>query len=54
MADHMELEVNSLLGPVLLCEWDLSSPTEALLTSSTFMGMSIGAIFWGKISDRYG
>ena len=54
LADHMELEVGVLLGPKLLCEWKLQAEEEAMLTSIMYLGMTIGAILWGNVSDRYG
>ena len=36
MADAMEMMVLSIISPVLMCDWNLSSPEEALITTVRF------------------
>ena len=54
LTDFMELEVGSLLGAQLLCDWQLRAIDEASLTACTYFGMAVGAVTWGKVSDIYG
>ncbi|RDD44803.1 Synaptic vesicle 2-related protein [Trichoplax sp. H2] len=52
--DAMEMMLLSVIGPVLLCEWYLSSWQEAFITTVVFMGFGIGAPIWGWLADIYG
>ena len=54
IADGMEIMVISILGPVLLCEWDITVRQEALITTVVFLGLLVGSPVVGWISDKYG
>ena len=54
LADAMEMVLLSFLAPATSCHWDLKASEAALLTSVVFVGMLVGAIFWGVFNDRYG
>ena len=54
VGDIMETEVGILLGPTLLCEWNLNGLEEALSTSSLYFGALVGSLIWGTIADKYG
>ena len=54
VADAMELMILSILSPILKCQWDLTSTEEALITSVVFLGVMVGAVFWGFINDLIG
>ncbi|RDD39092.1 Synaptic vesicle 2-related protein [Trichoplax sp. H2] len=54
MIESMEITMLSLLGPLLVCEWGISSIQEALLTSIVFLGYAIGSPCFGWVSDHYG
>ncbi|PIN03606.1 Synaptic vesicle transporter SV2 (major facilitator superfamily) [Handroanthus impetiginosus] len=53
-SDAMEVGLLSFIGPALKSEWLLSPTQESLLSTIVFVGMLIGAYFWGFISDAYG
>ena len=53
-ATYVQLEAVHLLGPELLCEWNLTGAQEALTTGSLFWGSAIGCIIWGKFADKMG
>lgn len=50
----LEISVLTFVSPLLKSEWNLSVWHEALLPLITTCGMTVGASFWGWISDRYG
>lgn len=50
----LEISVLSFISPLLKLEWNLSVWHEALLPLVTTCGMTVGASFWGWVSDRYG
>ncbi|EDV23253.1 uncharacterized protein TRIADDRAFT_28017 [Trichoplax adhaerens] len=54
LVDAMEVMLLAIIGPVLLCEWSLSPWQEAFMTTFVFIGIGIGALFWGWICDIYG
>ncbi|KAK2147333.1 hypothetical protein LSH36_558g00031 [Paralvinella palmiformis] len=54
MADSMELMVLSILGPELLCQWQISTTEEAFLTTIVFMGFGIGSPILGYMADYFG
>ena len=54
VADAMELMLLSILSPIVKCQWDLSSTEEALITSVVFLGVMVGAVFWGFMCDLIG
>ena len=49
-----EFEALNLLGPILLCRWDLTLAEESVLTSSVFIAAFFASFFWGKFSDNFG
>ena len=53
-ADSMEMMINSILSPILKCDWKLSSVQESTISTVAFMGQAIGAVGWGYLSDSYG
>ncbi|XP_049909750.1 synaptic vesicle 2-related protein-like [Epinephelus moara] len=54
IADAMEMMLLSILSPQLHCEWRLPGYQVALITSVVFVGMGLGAPFWGNVCDTYG
>ena len=54
MADAMEMMCLSILAPILLCEWKLSTFSEAMITTVVFIGQGCGSLSWGFFSDNYG
>ncbi|XP_060189534.1 organic cation/carnitine transporter 7-like isoform X2 [Lycium barbarum] len=54
IAEAAETQILSFIGPALRSQWALSPTQESLMTTIVFVGMLIGAIFWGFISDTYG
>jgi MFS family permease len=53
-ADASEMLILSFIGPLVMCEWGLTRSEEAAITSVVFLGMLIGATFWGWYCDRFG
>lgn len=54
LADAMEFMLLSILSPAVKCQWDLSGPEEAAITSVVFAGSLLGGLFWGVICDIIG
>jgi MFS family permease len=54
MADATELLLLSFLSPAVGCEWKLHPMQEAALVTVVFLGMLVGASFWGHIGDTRG
>ena len=54
LADAMEMVLLSFLAPATSCHWDLTASEAALLTSVVFVGMLVGAVFWGVFNDHFG
>eukprot|EP01119_Soliformovum_irregulare_P021198 TRINITY_DN7011_c0_g2_i1.p1 TRINITY_DN7011_c0_g2~~TRINITY_DN7011_c0_g2_i1.p1 ORF type:complete len:537 (+),score=75.78 TRINITY_DN7011_c0_g2_i1:123-1733(+) len=54
MSDAMETMLLSFISAPVACEWQLNRAEQALITTIVFLGMLIGAYFWGTISDRFG
>jgi len=54
MADAMEMMLLSFLAPAVACEWQLSNSEKAWGPQAVFIGMMIGAPFWGWYEDRFG
>ena len=54
LADAMELMIIAILSPILKCQWDLTSTEEVAVTSMAFLGVMMGAVFWGFMSDLIG
>ncbi|KAH7373279.1 hypothetical protein KP509_17G048000 [Ceratopteris richardii] len=54
MADAMEMMLLSFVGPAVQKTWNLIPSQESMVTSVVFIGMMIGACFWGAVSDMKG
>ena len=54
VADAMEIMMIGFISPALACEFNLTDSAKAVLTTMVFMGMFLGAFFWGIVADRYG
>ncbi|KAG8470976.1 hypothetical protein KFE25_009397 [Diacronema lutheri] len=54
MVDGIEVLLLAFIGPSVRCEWGVSDAQAASMTTIVFAGMSIGAVCWGAIADRYG
>lgn len=54
VAEAMEMMLLSFIGPAIHSEWGLSPRQESMLTSVVFVGMMVGALLWGIISDSKG
>jgi MFS family permease len=54
MCDAIEIVLIGYLLPTLQTEWNLSGLQKAFIASVLFIGMLIGAIFFGWYADRYG
>lgn len=53
-ADAMEILLISYALPAIRQEWELSSAETGLLGTAIFLGMLVGAWFWGRLSDVIG
>lgn len=53
-ADAAEVFLIAFALPGFMADFDLSPGQAGLVVSSTFLGMFVGAWFWGSISDRIG
>lgn len=53
-AEITELVVVSFVAPSIQKQMNLSNFEYGLLGSSSFVGMAVGALFWGYVSDHYG
>ena len=49
-----ELMILAVLSPAVKCQWHLSNNEEAMITAITFVGYSLGNIFWGNMADNFG
>lgn len=54
IADAIEVLLLSFIAPALSCEWGLTTAETALIASSVFIGMFLGAASWGVIADKFG
>lgn len=52
--DGFDLTIIAVAMPLILRQWELSSGTEGLLTSSAIIGSFIGAYWLGNLTDRFG
>ncbi|MCD2187769.1 MFS transporter [Actinomycetospora soli] len=52
--DLVDLNSFAYAAPALRAEWGLSIGTVGLVTSAGFVGMFVGAIVGGRLSDRFG
>jgi putative MFS transporter len=53
-ADAMEVIIIAFVLPAVIGLWGLSGAQAGWLTPAIFIGMAVGAIFWGRLSDRIG
>lgn len=53
-ADAMEVLLVSFALPAMSAEWGLSAAQKSLLATAIFIGMFVGAVFWGRLSDKIG
>ncbi|MDD5369056.1 MAG: MFS transporter [Anaerolineaceae bacterium] len=53
-ADAMEVLLISFALPAIRQEWNLTSAQTGLLGTAIFLGMLVGAWFWGRLSDGIG
>ncbi|XP_015082253.1 organic cation/carnitine transporter 7-like [Solanum pennellii] len=54
VSEAVETMILSFIGPALRSQWALSPTQESLMSTVVFVGMLIGALFWGFITDSYG
>jgi MFS family permease len=54
MADAMEVSLLSFLAICAGADWDLSDGQVASISSSVFVGILVGNLFWGPFADKYG
>lgn len=54
ISEAMETMLLSFIGPAVQALWKLSSQQESLITSVVFVGMLLGAYFFGLVSDKHG
>lgn len=52
--DGLDTGIIGFIAPSLLTEWDITKPQLAPVLSAALIGMSIGAIISGPLSDRFG
>lgn len=52
--DSVDLQLMSLVAPVLLREWDMTPNVVGLLSASAMLGMFFGALILGTLADRIG
>lgn len=53
-ADAMEVLLISFALPSISQEWNLTNAQKGLLSTAIFLGMLVGALFWGRLSDLIG
>ncbi|MGD9002141.1 MAG: MFS transporter, partial [Anaerolineae bacterium] len=53
-ADAMEVIIISYVIPVVIRQWSLTSAQAGLIGTAIFVGMLLGAWFWGTITDYVG
>lgn len=54
LIENFDNGVFALLAPAIRDEWGLSLGRIGLITSAVFLGMFVGAVGGGRLSDRYG
>lgn len=54
MIDALDVALLSFIMPLLKTEWKLSPTELGMIGSVTSIGMILGAIICGKLSDMYG
>lgn len=53
-ADAMEVIIIAFVIPQVIAEWGITSAQAGVLGTAIFVGMLLGAWFWGTIADRVG
>jgi putative MFS transporter len=53
-ADAMEVLIIAYVIPNVLRQWDLTSAQAGFIGTAIFVGMLLGALFWGTITDYVG
>lgn len=53
-ADAMEVLLISFALPAIAQEWNLTNTQKGLLGTAIFLGMLVGALVWGRVSDLFG
>ncbi|NDJ52109.1 MAG: MFS transporter [Chloroflexi bacterium] len=53
-ADAMEVSIVAFVLPSIIAQWALSPLQASGIGTAIFVGMLIGAWFWGRLSDRIG
>ena len=54
MADAMEVSLASFVSLCAGIDYNLSSAEVAAIVSTIFLGIFVGGLFWGPVSDEYG
>lgn len=54
MAEATELNLISVISPELRCVWNLTPTRTSILSSMTFLGLFVGNVYWGFLSDVHG
>ena len=54
LMEGIEITLITLVTPLLQCQWKISNFQTAIMTSAVFLGMGIGAVYWGWLADKYG
>ena len=52
ISDSMEFMLLAILGPVLQCEWNLTSLEVAFISGGVFLGEAISVVPFGILSDK--
>ena len=53
-ADAMEVIIISYVIPIVVAQWSLTSGQAGFIGTAIFLGMLVGAWFWGTITDYVG
>ena len=53
-ADAMEVLLIAFALPAIIEEWSLTPAESGLLSTAIFLGMLVGALAWGRLSDLLG
>ena len=53
-ADILDVQAVAYLIPALISDWGETRANLGLAASFTFVGMLLGSLFWGVVSDRFG
>ena len=53
MSDAMEVTLLSFLSICAVADWDLSDSQVATISSSVFVGILVGNLFWGPFAGKF-